>query len=152
MGWQKYLESARIETFVPNEIDPLLALDDLMDINNYSLAERLGEELIRLGLAPTNWGCARSGPAFEARKRRAFLSALEPAGNAEARDELVFPSKQVFLGQQIDSRREIAIRETELRMKPGNSEKPNARIARRSRWQRSTPSLAMHSSGHKTLP
>lgn len=77
IGWSGYLEPARVETFVPGEIDSLLLLDDLMDINNYRLAGRLGEELIELGLVPENWCYARSGPAFEARKNEALSAVLE---------------------------------------------------------------------------
>lgn len=87
--WSEYLETARVETFVPGEIDPLLVLDDMMDINNYRLARRLGEELIRLGLAPKNWGYVRSGPAFEARKRKALLNVLGPARSTGAEDDQV---------------------------------------------------------------
>ena len=84
IGWSEYLEPAKDETFVPGEIDPLLVLDDLMDVNNYRLAGRLGEELIKLGLVPTNWGYVRSGPAFEARKKQALLNMLEPGKSTGA--------------------------------------------------------------------
>ena len=44
----------------------------------------LVEELIKLGLVPTNWGYVRSGPAFEARKRQALSNVLEPARSTGA--------------------------------------------------------------------
>ena len=74
-GWTKTLERARSETIVPDDVDPLLALDDLMDINNYDLAHVLGEELAARGLVPENWAWARSGAEFESRQERALRQA-----------------------------------------------------------------------------
>lgn len=75
-GWTETLERARTETIVPDDIDPLLALDDLMDINNYALADVLGDELVARGLAPQNWAWLRSGVEFEARQERALRRAM----------------------------------------------------------------------------
>jgi hypothetical protein len=43
------------ETTIPDEIDPDLALRDLEQINNYTLAMEFGIELYRLGAISTNW-------------------------------------------------------------------------------------------------
>ena len=43
------------ETFIPSQIDPILVLDDLMQINNYSLAERLAILLENIGIVSDNW-------------------------------------------------------------------------------------------------
>ncbi|MCP4753384.1 MAG: hypothetical protein GY866_21045 [Proteobacteria bacterium] len=43
------------ETTIPEEIDPDLALEDLEQINNYTLAMEFGIELFRLGATSTNW-------------------------------------------------------------------------------------------------
>lgn len=43
------------ETFIPTEIDSLLALSDLMQINNYTLAMVLGQRLAQKGLVSDNW-------------------------------------------------------------------------------------------------
>ncbi len=43
------------ETIIPDEIDADLALRDLEQINNYTLAMEFGIELYRLGVTSTNW-------------------------------------------------------------------------------------------------
>jgi hypothetical protein len=43
------------ETIIPDEIDPDLALSDLEQINNHTLAMEFGIELYRLGAISTNW-------------------------------------------------------------------------------------------------
>lgn len=76
-GWTETLERARGETIVPDDVDPLLALDDLMDINDYDLTHVLGEELVARGLVPENRVWIRSGAEFEARQERALQQARE---------------------------------------------------------------------------
>jgi hypothetical protein len=43
------------ETIIPQEIDADLALRDLQDINNYTLAEEFGIELYNVGAISTDW-------------------------------------------------------------------------------------------------
>jgi hypothetical protein len=43
------------ETIIPQEIDADLALRDLQDINNYTLAEKFGIELYNVGAISTDW-------------------------------------------------------------------------------------------------
>jgi hypothetical protein len=43
------------ETFIPQEIDPDLAIRDLEQINNHTLAMEFGIELYRLGVISRNW-------------------------------------------------------------------------------------------------
>jgi len=76
-GWCEFSEQVRDETVIPGEIDSLLALDDLMDINNYALADVLGDELIARGLVPENWGNIRSGEVFLARQEQALQRAAD---------------------------------------------------------------------------
>ncbi len=56
------------ETTIPEEIDPDLALEDLEQINNYTLAMEFGIELFRLGVTSTNWEEIRK--ALEHMKKR----------------------------------------------------------------------------------
>lgn len=48
-------EVVMAETIIPEEIDPDLALRDLEQINNYTLAQEFGIELYRLGVTSKNW-------------------------------------------------------------------------------------------------
>lgn len=43
------------ETFIPPQIDADLALQDLQEINHYTLAENFGVELYRIGAIAMNW-------------------------------------------------------------------------------------------------
>lgn len=57
----------------------MLALDDLMSINNYQAADLLGELLAERGVVPSDWAWLREGNAWEERKARAvtaYLSAV----------------------------------------------------------------------------
>jgi len=86
-GWRETLERVRGETIVPDEIDPLLVLDDLMDVNNYDLAHVLGDELIARGLVSENWAWIRSGEEFRTRQeqvlRRAWQASVQSMGKPE---------------------------------------------------------------------
>ena len=48
------------ETIIPQTIDADLALKDLQDINNYTLAEKFGIELYHIGAISTDWAEIRN--------------------------------------------------------------------------------------------
>ncbi len=48
-------ETVLAETIIPEEIDVDLALQDLQEINNYSLVMELGKELYRAGATKKDW-------------------------------------------------------------------------------------------------
>jgi len=52
-------EDVLAETVIPKEVDTELALKDLQDINNYTLAMEFGIELYNLGVISTDWAKIR---------------------------------------------------------------------------------------------
>lgn len=70
-------EAVLAETFIPDEIGPMLALDDLMSINNYQAADLLGELLAERGVVPSDWAWLREGDAWEERKVQAVTAYLK---------------------------------------------------------------------------
>ncbi|MCB0014319.1 MAG: hypothetical protein KDE34_20540 [Anaerolineales bacterium] len=64
------------ETFIPDEIDPMLALDDLISINNCQAADLLGELLAERGIISLDWPFLREGDAWEDRKKQAVTAYL----------------------------------------------------------------------------
>jgi len=64
------------ETFIPDKIDPMLTLDDLMSINNYQVADLLGELLAERGIVSLDWPFLCEGDAWEGRKKQAVTAYL----------------------------------------------------------------------------
>lgn len=54
-AWFDFDDFVYAETVVPDEIDPDVALRDLEQINNYSMAMELGIALFKVGGTMTNW-------------------------------------------------------------------------------------------------
>ncbi|NJL59010.1 MAG: hypothetical protein HC887_04510 [Desulfobacteraceae bacterium] len=52
-------EDVLAETVIPKSVDADLALKDLQEINNYTLAIEFGVELQKLGIIPTDWAKIR---------------------------------------------------------------------------------------------
>ena len=53
-------EDVLAETVIPKEVDAELALRDLQDINNYTLAMEFGIELYNIGVISTDWAKIRA--------------------------------------------------------------------------------------------
>jgi hypothetical protein len=64
-------EGVIAETYFPEQIDPILLLDDLGEINNHTLADILGTHLVEQEVIPADWVHALSQPKLSILKQKA---------------------------------------------------------------------------------